>query len=152
MEDLRVAAGVLDAVLRDEQTAALFGEPVDAVALGLDDYFDVVKHPADLGSIKTDVRASLGGNGPLSNLQQVADAVGRVWANCLLYNNRPADKPIRDAAARSKQLLERAWVGAGLSKEALSPSQAAKPESQGGCCLLERLGTPGRLAVLDCAA
>lgn len=121
-----MAAGVLDSVLRDEQTSALFGEPVDPVALGLDDYFDIVKDPADLGTIKTDVKASLKGNGPFTRPQQVADAVARVWANCLLYNNRPQDKPIRDAATRSKHLFQRAWATAGLNREVATPTPSSK--------------------------
>lgn len=124
MDALRGVLGVLDAALRDEQTQALFGEPVDPVALGLDDYFDVVKDPADLGTIRADVKASLAGKGPYKHPKEVADAIARVWSNCLLYNDRPADKPVRDAATRSKALLDKAWSAAGLHREAATPPPA----------------------------
>jgi hypothetical protein len=37
--------------LMDEDSAAPFTKPVDPVALNLPDYFEIVKHPMDLGTV-----------------------------------------------------------------------------------------------------
>lgn len=114
MDDLRRAAAVVESVLKDPPSAQLFGEPVDPVELGLTDYYDVIREPADLGTILVDARSSVGGSGPFQSARDVANAVARVWSNCLLYNNRAADKPIRDAANRSRAIFEKQWAAAGL--------------------------------------
>ena len=36
-----------------------FNQPVDPIALNIPDYFDVIKHPMDLGTIKVDLRVFL---------------------------------------------------------------------------------------------
>lgn len=68
---------------------------VDAKALGLDDYHDVIQHPMDLGTIKnrlTEVPAVY------YNAAEVLKDVQQVWSNCRNYNDD--DDPIMYAYLR----------------------------------------------------
>lgn len=60
---------------------AAFREPVDWKGMGLTDYPEIVKKPADLGSIKTKLEQ----NG-YKTVEEAADEVRLVWRNCMLYN------------------------------------------------------------------
>ena len=51
MADLARAKKVVQATMRQKASKVLFNQPVDPEALGLEDYFEVVKHPMDLGTI-----------------------------------------------------------------------------------------------------
>ncbi|KDD74784.1 hypothetical protein H632_c1076p1 [Helicosporidium sp. ATCC 50920] len=129
MDDLRRAAAVLESLLKDTATAQLFGQPVDPVELGLKDYYDVIAVPADLGTILADVRSSLAGNGPYQGTTAIANDVARVWSNCLLYNNRSADKPVREAANRSRAIFEKQWAASGLELPARPKSRRRSDRS-----------------------
>ena len=62
---------------------------VDAKALGLDDYHNVIQQPMDLGTIKDKLNLEAGGyRGPAEVLRDVQ----QVWANCRAYNDQ--DDPI----------------------------------------------------------
>ena len=58
-QGLRGCAGLVREMLSQKHTAYAwpFYKPVDAAALGLHDYHDIIKHPMDLSTIK--VRASV---------------------------------------------------------------------------------------------
>ena len=58
-----------------------FREPVDWKGLGLLDYLDIVKHPMDLGTVKTRIE-----NEKYSSLDDIAFDIQLVWRNCMLYN------------------------------------------------------------------
>ncbi len=62
---------------------------VDAKALGLHDYHEVVRQPMDLGTIKDNLMAE-----PPSYFSsaEVLKDVQQVWANCRTYNDE--DDPI----------------------------------------------------------
>lgn len=111
--ELDAAKAAVEATLRDANTSALFGQPVDPTLLP--DYLDIVKHPKDLGSILGDLEASLQGSGPYTTAQDVLNDVQLVWTNCLQYNNRPEDKPIVDICRLSSKLFNKEWRKAGLS-------------------------------------
>ena len=61
--------------------AWIFLEPVDPTKLGIPDYFDIIKHPMDFGTIK----ANLNSNKYLKAQDFISD-VNLVFNNCLLYN------------------------------------------------------------------
>ena len=44
---------ILEQVLNEHHALSIFGSPVDPVQLGLPDYFDIIKAPMDLGTVKT---------------------------------------------------------------------------------------------------
>ena len=51
MADLAKAKKAIQGVMRQKSAKVLFNQPVDPEALGLTDYFDIVKQPMDLGTI-----------------------------------------------------------------------------------------------------
>ena len=73
----------------------LFREPVDWKSLGLVDYPEIIKKPADLGTIKRRLQS-----GALSSPEAVIEHVRRVWTNAMLYN-----QPISEIYALAKQVM-----------------------------------------------
>ena len=69
----------------------IFNSPVDPVALGLPDYFDVIRHPMDLGLVKVKLHAI----GYLSR-SAVANDIRLVFSNAMTYN--PPHHPVHVAA------------------------------------------------------
>lgn len=61
--------------------AWLFKEPVDPEALGIPDYFKVVKNPMDFSTIK----AKLAGNKYL-RVEEFLEDLNLTFDNCFLYN------------------------------------------------------------------
>lgn len=53
--EMKKAEKVISAIMKLEGSKLLFNEPVDAEKMGLDDYFDVIKQPMDLGTIAQDL-------------------------------------------------------------------------------------------------
>lgn len=62
---------------------------MDAKALGLHDYHQVIRRPMDLGTIKKNLVAE---TAAYSSSAEVLRDVQQVWANCRNYND--ADDPI----------------------------------------------------------
>ena len=64
----------------------IFHEPVDPEKLGIPDYFEVVKKPMDLGTVKSKLNNNVymgsGGGGA----REFKDDVELVFENCLLFN------------------------------------------------------------------
>ncbi|KAG9050026.1 Transcriptional activator spt7 [Tulasnella sp. UAMH 9824] len=56
------------------------------------DYYDVIKHPMDLGSMSKNIKS-----GKYKNKADFANDLNLIWDNCLTYNSRP-DHPIRRQA------------------------------------------------------
>ncbi|KAK2941910.1 putative Bromodomain [Blattamonas nauphoetae] len=86
-----------------------FSIPVDPILLGCPTYFDVIKKPKDLGTIKTDIE-----NGEYSHPREVIDDVQLVWDNCRKFNGpthpiiAACDKLNDEADKRFSKLQE--WV------------------------------------------
>jgi hypothetical protein len=72
-----------------------FLEPVDAETLKLYDYYDIIKDPVDLGTMKKKLDAR-----QYINAQEIREDVMLMCNNCFLYN--PADQPVH---RMGKQLL-----------------------------------------------
>ena len=84
--ELNDALLVLQSVLRMKR-AQPFSVPVDAKALGLFDYHQIVKYPMDLGTIKSRIERQIkSGKGRYSSPEDVFSDVCLVWNNCKLYN------------------------------------------------------------------
>jgi hypothetical protein len=62
--------------------AWIFYVPVDPVALSLPDYFDVIKKPMDLGTIRRKMDA-----GEYLYPHQFAEDVRQMFTNCYRYNH-----------------------------------------------------------------
>mmetsp|Transcript_9580 Transcript_9580/g.11848 ORF Transcript_9580/g.11848 Transcript_9580/m.11848 type:complete len:1772 (-) Transcript_9580:280-5595(-) len=68
-------------VLQSHQHGWVFNTPVDPVELGLPDYFLVIKHPMDLGTIKKKLE-----NGNYHTLEEFEAHVHLTFDNAMLYN------------------------------------------------------------------
>ena len=61
-------------------------QPVDPVKLGIPDYFDVVKRPMDLGTIRKRLKSE-----EIRSKEQFVELVRLVFNNAILYN-KPYDE------------------------------------------------------------
>eukprot|EP00192_Tetraselmis_astigmatica_P018720 CAMPEP_0117697012 /NCGR_PEP_ID=MMETSP0804-20121206/28992_1 /TAXON_ID=1074897 /ORGANISM="Tetraselmis astigmatica, Strain CCMP880" /LENGTH=235 /DNA_ID=CAMNT_0005511215 /DNA_START=124 /DNA_END=828 /DNA_ORIENTATION=+ len=116
---LVTARQVVSETMRHESAASLFNEPVDAEALGLDDYFDIVKSPMDLGTIMQRLDSGLESNWSKSfykDPSEVLRDVNHVWDNCYLYNSRPEDEEVRDMCQEAQQYFNTLWKSSGLGE------------------------------------
>lgn len=94
--------------LQSHQHAWVFNTPVDPVELGLPDYFEVIKKPMDLGTI----RKKLENGGTYHKLEEFEEHVLLVFDNAMLYNPEGSvvynmAKEMRDKFQRDyKKLME----------------------------------------------
>jgi hypothetical protein len=79
-----------------------FSIPVDAAALGLHDYFDVVKNPMDLGTIKSKLMSQV-----YEDAHDFCDDVRLTFSNCVLYNS--LESPIGAKAAKMWKVFCQRW-------------------------------------------
>ena len=63
-----------------------FMQPVDAIALGIPDYYDVIKNPMDFSTIKKKLDAK-----QYSNADEFSEDVRMVFNNCYTYNAAGTD-------------------------------------------------------------
>jgi len=66
--------------------AVHFHNPVDAVALNIPDYFDVIKKPMDMSTIRTKLATC-----QYNNCKEFVDDVGLIFSNCISYNEEASD-------------------------------------------------------------
>lgn len=88
--------------LLSHQHASVFNEPVDIVKLNIPDYFTVIKHPMDLGTIKK--RLTSGAYS--SPLEFLAD-VRLTFSNALTYN--PPGNTVNFMADEMSKFFELRW-------------------------------------------
>jgi hypothetical protein len=80
-------------------SADLFHDPVDPIALQIPDYFTIVTEPMDLGSVKKKLR-----RGRYNNTHEFAEDVRLTFKNAQLYNGRA--HPVSAAAANLRDAFE----------------------------------------------
>lgn len=80
----------------------IFSTPVDPVALKIPDYFSIISHPMDLGTIKS----KLAGN-RYSNAEEFASDIKLTFSNAMLYN--PSDNPVHQMAKQLECIFIRRW-------------------------------------------
>lgn len=81
----------------------VFNEPVNAKALGLVDYHDIIKHPMDLGTIKTRLSQNL-----YKSPREFAEDVRLVFHNAMTYN--PKGQDVHIMAEQLLQIFEERWA------------------------------------------
>ena len=96
---MKPCARLLREIMRNEGLSWPFNKPVDPIQF--QDYYDVVKEPIDLGTIKK----RLDGN-EYEEPDEFAAEVRKVWANCFLYN-QPGTDVHRMATQLSAQFEEK---------------------------------------------
>ncbi|XP_076838817.1 bromodomain-containing protein 4-like isoform X2 [Brachyhypopomus gauderio] len=78
-----------------------FQAPVDAVNLCLPDYYDIIKTPMDMGTIKRRLE-----NGYYWNAQECIQDFNTMFTNCYIYN-KPGDDIVLMAEALEKLFLQK---------------------------------------------
>ena len=105
-------ATILNGLLQ-HRNAYLFSRPVDPIRDGVPNYFEVIKKPMDLGTIKRKLALNeRRRHEPFkSSMYRTPDEfkadVNLVWENCFLYN--PPGYQVHDMGAALKTDFERRW-------------------------------------------
>ena len=149
MEGLVQARKVLNQIMRLKTSKLLFNEPVDAVALGLDDYNDKVTQPMDFGTIMSRM---LQGADVYKKPSEVLRDVNLVFQNCFTYNDSEADTVTRDICSEVQSTFHKKWTEAGLSLEFTeefsqqTPPSAAKSAKIGAITWSSETAVPPELS------
>jgi hypothetical protein len=146
MEGLALAKKVLSQIMRLKTSKLLFNEPVDAVALGLDDYTDKVKQPMDFGTIMSRL---LQGANPYKKPSEVLRDVNLVFHNCFTYNDSEADTVTRELCSEVQTTFNKKWTEAGLSldcTEEFSQEIAPKAAKNGAIAWSSETAVPPELS------
>jgi hypothetical protein len=86
-----------------------FQEPVDPNKFGIVDYFDVISHPMDLGTLRKKLTHNCYG-GP----KEFASDMALIWQNCYRYNGEEHD--ISKCAKEIETAFKDYYVSSGLQK------------------------------------
>ncbi|KAJ8532339.1 hypothetical protein K7X08_012262 [Anisodus acutangulus] len=81
----------------------VFNEPVNAKALGLHDYHDIIKHPMDLGTIKTTLSQNW-----YKSPREFAEDVRLVFHNAMTYN--PKGQDVHVMAEHLSEIFKERWA------------------------------------------
>ncbi|KAL4036618.1 hypothetical protein IC575_000178 [Cucumis melo] len=76
----KTCAQILNKLMK-QKYGLIFNKPVDVVGLGLHDYYDIIKHPMDLGTVKSTLSKNLY-DSPL----EFAEDVRLTFNNAMMYN------------------------------------------------------------------
>ena len=117
--DWRVEAqGLLRKIKGNAARAAPFLEPLDPVALGLYDYFAIVRRPMDLGTVERRLAAAEY-DGPAAFVAELR----LVFDNAMLYN--PVENKVHKMAASLLSLLQQLCLSSRSPWHPLAPVRAA---------------------------
>ncbi|KAK7282013.1 hypothetical protein RIF29_10477 [Crotalaria pallida] len=88
--------------LMTHQYGWVFNAPVDAIKLNIPDYFTVIKHPMDLGTVKSRITS-----GEYSNPMDFAADVRLTFSNAMTYN--PPGNDVHIMADNLSKFFETRW-------------------------------------------
>uniref|UniRef100_A0A0E0K220 Bromo domain-containing protein n=1 Tax=Oryza punctata TaxID=4537 RepID=A0A0E0K220_ORYPU len=94
-----------DAILKKLMTqkcSNIFDSPVDAVKLNIPDYFQIIKNPMDLGTIRSKLDS-----GSYTNPSDFAADVRLTFSNAMTYN--PRGHLVHDYAIQLNKMFESRW-------------------------------------------
>ena len=77
--------------------------PVDPVALNIPDYFKIIKHPMDLGTIDTKLKEQ-----QYSSADEFHADVKLIFKNCYKYNG--IDSPVSALAKQLEKVFDKKWL------------------------------------------
>ncbi|ESW19952.1 hypothetical protein PHAVU_006G168500 [Phaseolus vulgaris] len=80
----------------------VFSKPVDPVALNIPDYFTIISHPMDFGTIKTKLERNI-----YSGTEEFADDVRLTFSNAMKYN--PPSNDVHLMAKELCKIFDRKW-------------------------------------------
>eukprot|EP00232_Nephroselmis_pyriformis_P012091 CAMPEP_0182877074 /NCGR_PEP_ID=MMETSP0034_2-20130328/14534_1 /TAXON_ID=156128 /ORGANISM="Nephroselmis pyriformis, Strain CCMP717" /LENGTH=113 /DNA_ID=CAMNT_0025009895 /DNA_START=75 /DNA_END=413 /DNA_ORIENTATION=- len=99
-------ATALKALMKEPAAVDFFNDPVDPIALGIPEYFDVITKPMDLGTIKSKLTRKK----EYTSKDDLNADVKLVWANCKKFNPKGEPMGLYEYAnamdARWKALLK----------------------------------------------
>ncbi|KAL2496820.1 Transcription factor GTE4 [Forsythia ovata] len=81
----------------------VFNKPVDTVSLGLHDYFEIIKNPMDLGTVKTKLNQNL-----YKSPVEFAEDVRLTFQNAMTYN--PKEQDVYMMAEQLSKIFEDKWA------------------------------------------
>ncbi|KAK2973900.1 hypothetical protein RJ640_025609 [Escallonia rubra] len=110
-QELTVALLVIKEIMKMDE-AEPFNVPVNPMALGIPDYFDVIDTPMDFSTICNNLE---NGSSKYMNSEDVFKDVQYIWDNCCKYN-KDGDY-ILELMERVKKNFMKYWSAAGLYKE-----------------------------------
>ncbi|KAF5781780.1 putative chromatin remodeler Bromodomain family [Helianthus annuus] len=109
-QELNASLEVIKKIMKMD-AAEPFNVPVNPVALGIPDYFDVIKTPMDFGTICSNLESGI----KYMNSEDVYKDVRFIWENCYKYNNK--GDYILELMKRVKKNFSKYWSAAGLYSE-----------------------------------
>ncbi|XP_012467833.2 uncharacterized protein LOC105786100 isoform X1 [Gossypium raimondii] len=107
-KELKAALEVIKKIMKMDE-AQPFSVPVDPVALGKSDYFNVIDTPMDFGTICSNLENST----KYMNTKDVFNDVQYIWENCCKCNQK--GEYIVYLMKRVKKKFMKYWIAAGLS-------------------------------------
>ncbi|KAM6289195.1 bromodomain-containing protein 2 isoform 2-T2 [Aegotheles albertisi] len=121
-EQLKYCNGILKELLSKKHAAYAwpFYKPVDASALGLHDYHEIIKHPMDLSTIKRKME-----NRDYHDAQEFAADVRLMFSNCYKYN--PPDHDVVAMARKLQDVFEFSYAKMPDEPQDASPPSVSTP-------------------------
>ncbi|PKA59353.1 Transcription factor GTE6 [Apostasia shenzhenica] len=117
-KELSAALSVISKVMKMD-AAEPFNAPVNPVALGIPDYFDIIDTPMDFGTICHNLELGI----KYKKSEDVYRDVQFIWDNCYKYNNK--GDYILDLMKRVKKNFMKYWAAAGLHTDMSSAATAS---------------------------
>ncbi|XP_058188599.1 uncharacterized protein LOC131306400 isoform X2 [Rhododendron vialii] len=109
--ELKAALEVIRKVMKMD-AAEPFNDPVDPIAMGIPDYFDIIETPMDFGTICSNIENCA----KYENSKDVLRDVQYIWDNCCKYNKK--GHYILELMKRVRRNFTKLWAEAGLHMEA----------------------------------
>lgn len=116
--ELKAALEIIKKIMKMD-AAEPFNAPVNPIALGIPDYFDVIDTPMDFGTIC----GNLESGDKYKNSEDVYKDVEYVWNNCYKYNKK--GDYVVELMKRVKKNFTKYWMAAGLYCEQPQGSSGA---------------------------
>uniref|UniRef100_A0A7I4DTH0 Bromo domain-containing protein n=1 Tax=Physcomitrium patens TaxID=3218 RepID=A0A7I4DTH0_PHYPA len=134
---LKAVLSALKRIMKMKE-AGPFNKPVDPVKLGIPDYFEVVKRPMDLGTIRDRLE-----KGEVYNtVDDVFEDVALVWSNCRTYNDD--GDPIMEFLKNLESTFQKLCLAAGFSFHAATATEESKAREQKNKVVGANLGDQDR--------
>lgn len=119
---LKQCEGLVNKLLQ-HKNGWVFAEPVDPVKWNVPDYFDVVKHPMDLGTVKKKLL-----RGDYKNMLAFAEDVRLIFSNAMAYN--PKGNYAHDMAEGHSKFFESRWKPIGKKLASVEDSYMPSVSAQ----------------------
>jgi bromodomain-containing factor 1 len=111
------------------QWSSPFLVPVDPVALGIPDYFKVIKTPMDLATVTTRLNT-----GQYENAKDFEADIRQIFKNCYKFN--PPGSPVHEIGKYYEEIFDREWskkaqwIADHATENAASPSSTADSDEE----------------------